>query len=89
MLHLSWKTTLFLIEIYKREFTPIEVSKEFGVSNETIINRLSNLVKNGFVVPNITKERVRSCKLSDFTRESEGEIKNSETKRDGMYLNSV
>ena len=37
----------------------------------------------------LTKERVRSCELSDFTRESEGEIKNSETKRDGMYLNSV
>lgn len=66
---------LFLIKSYKREFTPIEVSKEFGVTNKTIINRLSTLVKNGFVVPNIVKERVRSYELSDFTRENEGEIK--------------
>ena len=80
---------LFLIKSYKREFTPIEVSKEFGVTNKTIINRLSTLVKNGFVVPIVVKERIRSYKLSDFTRENEGEIKNRETKRDGMYLNSV
>lgn len=66
---------LFLIKSYKREFTPIEVSKEFGVTNKTIINRLSTLVKNGFVVPNIVKERVRSYELSDFTRGNEGEIK--------------
>ena len=66
---------LFLIKSYKREFTPIEVSKEFGVTNKTIINRLSTLVKNGFVLPNIVKERVRSYELSDFTRGNEGEIK--------------
>ena len=66
---------LFLIKSYKREFTPIEVSKEFGVTNKTIINRLSTLVKNGFVVPNIVKERVRYYELSDFTRENEVEIK--------------
>ena len=66
---------LFLIKSYKREFTPIEVSKEFGVTNKTIINRLSTLVKNGFVVPNIVKERIRSYELSDFTRGNEGEIK--------------
>ena len=66
---------LFLIKSYKREFTPIEVSKEFGVTNKTIINRLSTLVKNGFVIPNIVKERIRSYELSDFTRENEGEIK--------------
>ena len=80
---------LFLIKSYKREFTPLEVSKEFGATNKTIINRLSTLVKNGFVVPIVVKERIRSYKLSDFTRENEGEIKNRETKRDGMYLNSV
>ena len=80
---------LFLIKSYKREFTPIEVSKEFGVTNKTIINRLSTLVKNGFVVPIVVKERIRSYKLSDFTRENEGEIKNRETKRDWIYLNYV
>lgn len=66
---------LFLIKNYKREFTPIEISKEFGVTNKTIINRLATLVKNGFVVPNIVKERIRSYELSDFTRENDEEIK--------------
>ena len=31
---------LFLMMHYKREFTPIEVSKEFAVTNKPIINRL-------------------------------------------------
>ena len=66
---------LFLIKNYKREFTPIEISKEFGVTNKTIINRLATLVKNGFVVPNIVKERIRSYELSDFTRENDEEVK--------------
>ena len=66
---------LFLIKNYKREFTPIEISKEFGVTNKTIINRLTTLVKNGFVVPNIVKERIRSYELSDFTRENDEEVK--------------
>ena len=65
---------LFLIENYKREFTPIEVSKELDITNRTVINRLSTLVKNGFVVPNITGERIRSYSLSDFTRQHEKEI---------------
>ena len=66
---------LFLIENYKREFTPIEVSKEFGVTNKTIINRLAVLVKNGFVVPNMVKERIRSYELSDFTKQNVKKIK--------------
>ena len=77
---------LFLIKSYKREFTPIEVSKEFGVTNKTIINRLSTLVKNGFVVPNIVKERVRSYELSDFTRENEGEIKKRIKNKSNNFL---
>ena len=34
---------LFLIKNYKREFTPIEVSREIGVTNKMVINRLSML----------------------------------------------
>ena len=64
----------FLIKKYKGEFTPIEVSKSFDVTNKTIINRLSALVKNGFVVPILVNERIRSYELSDFTREHEKEI---------------
>ncbi|MBQ7417455.1 MAG: Fic family protein [Acidaminococcaceae bacterium] len=66
---------LFLIKNYKREFTPIEVSRELGVTNKTVINRLAALVKNGFVVPVMAKERIRSYKLSDFAKMNEKEIK--------------
>lgn len=68
---------LFLIKHYKREFTPIEVSKEFDVTNKTIINRLSVLVKNGFVEPIMVNERIRSYRLSYFTRDHEKELKKS------------
>ena len=59
---------LFLIQNYNREFTPKEVSDEIGVTNKTIINRLAVLSKNGFVVPILVKERIRSYELSDFTK---------------------
>ncbi len=66
---------LFLINQYKREFTPIEVSKEFAVTNKTIINRLSVLSRNGFVEPIIVNERIRTYRLSDFTKDHEKELK--------------
>jgi Fic family protein len=65
---------LLLIKNYKREFTPIELSRELGVTNKTIINRLAVLSKNGFVVPILVNERIRSYELSDFTRDHEKEI---------------
>jgi Fic family protein len=65
---------LFLIKNCKREFTPVELSREFSVTNKTIINRLAVLSKNGFVVPLLVNERIRSYELSDFTREHEKEI---------------
>ena len=66
---------LLLMKNYKREFTPIEVSKELKVTNKTVINRLATLVKNGFVIPNLVKERIRSYELSDFTKQNEKEIR--------------
>ncbi len=66
---------LFLIKHYKGEFTPIEVSKKFAVTNKTIINRLSVLVKNGFVEPIMVNKRIRSYRLSDFTKDHEKELK--------------
>ncbi len=66
---------LFILKNYKREFTPMEVSKELGVTNKTIINRLSVLVKNGFVVPILVKERIRSYALSEITKKNAKEIK--------------
>lgn len=65
---------LVLIKKYKREFTPIEVSRELKVTNKTVINRLSGLSKNGFVIPIMVNQRIRSYKLTDFTKENEQEI---------------
>ena len=65
---------LFLIRHYKRDFTPIEVSREIGVTNKTVINRLAVLAKNGFVEPIMVNQRIRSYKLSDFTRKNEEAI---------------
>jgi Fic family protein len=65
---------LLLIKKYKREFTPIELSREMSVTNKTIINRLAVLSKNGFVVPVLVKERIMSYELSDFTIDHEKEI---------------
>ena len=56
------------------EFTPIEVSKKFGVTNKTIINRCAKLTNNGFLIPNIVKERVRSYSLSEFARKNKKQI---------------
>ncbi len=66
---------LFLVKRYKGEFTPVEVSREIGVTNRTVINRLSVLAKQGFVVPIMVNQRIRSYELSEFTRNHEQEIK--------------
>lgn len=68
---------LLLIRKYKREFTPIEVSKEMSVTNKTIINRLAVLVKSGFVVPILVNQRIMSYQLSDFTKKNEKAIVNA------------
>ena len=65
---------LFLIKKYKKEFTPIEVSKELKVTNKTIINRLAVLSKNGFAVPILANQRIRFYELSEFTKNHEKEI---------------
>ena len=67
--HLNTKEKEFLSFLLRKrmiEFTPIEVSKLLGVTNKTIINRCAKLTSNGFLVPNIVKERVRSYSLSEF-----------------------
>ena len=64
----------FLIKNYRGEFTPIEVSRELSVTNKTIINRLTILVKNGFVIPILVNKRIRSYELSEFTKDHEKQI---------------
>ena len=68
---------LLLLKKYKREFTPIEVSKALGVTNKTVINRLSALVKSGFVEPHMVKERIRTYELTDFAKENGTNILNT------------
>lgn len=65
---------LLLLEKHRVEFTPIEISKELKVTNKTVINRLVSLTKNGFVVPILVNQRIRSYKLSDFTTNHKKEI---------------
>lgn len=65
---------ILLLKQHKGEFTPIELSKIVGVTNRTIINRISSLTKAGFVVPVIVKERIRTYKLSDYAKENEKDI---------------
>ena len=58
-----------LIKKYRREFTPIELRRDLQVTNRTIINRISILSKNGFVIPKMVNQRIRFYELSDFSKE--------------------
>lgn len=64
----------FLLKKRLLEFTPIDVSKMLGVTNKTIINRCAKLTNNGFLVPNIVSQRIRSYSLSDFSKRNEKSI---------------
>ena len=65
---------LLLKQYCSKEFTPLELSKVLGVTNKTVINRLAVLAKNGFVMPNLVIQRIRSYTLSDFTKNHKKEI---------------
>lgn len=65
---------LFLLENYNREFTPIEISKELKITNKTIINRLSILTKNGFTLPILVNQRIRSYVLSEFSKNHKSQL---------------
>jgi len=75
--YLNTKEKDFLVFLLKKkllEFTPIDVSKMFGVTNKTIINRCAKLTNNGFLIPNIVSQRIRSYSLSDFAKRNEKNI---------------
>jgi len=65
---------VFLLSNHMFEFAPIEVSKKLGVTNKTIINRCVKLASNGFLIPNIVKERIRTYSLSSFSKKNEKRI---------------
>ena len=64
-----------MLDSYRGPFAPKEVSEELRVSNKTAINRLAALVNNGFVMPDLSKERIRSYELSEFAKDNESEIR--------------
>lgn len=65
---------IFLLKKRMLEFTPIGASKMIGVTNKTIINRCAKLTNNGFLIPNIVNQRIRSYSLSEFTKRNERKI---------------
>ena len=64
----------FLLKNRLYNFAPIEVSKLLGVTNKTIINRCAKLTQNGFLIPIIVKERIRSYQVSEFSKTNERQI---------------
>lgn len=62
---------VFLLKNKQYEFTPVEVSKQIGVTSKTVINRCAKLAANGFVTPNLVKERITSYSLSEFAKANE------------------
>ena len=71
--HLSNKEKDFLSYLLNNneyEIRPKELSKKIGVTNKTIINRCVVLVENGFMVPNLAKERIMSYSLTEFAKEN-------------------
>lgn len=74
---LNSKEKALLREILERhlyEFTPMEMSRLIGVTNKTVINRCVKLAANGFIVPNLVKERIRSYSVSTFAKANERAI---------------
>ncbi|MDE6408012.1 MAG: Fic family protein [Anaeroplasmataceae bacterium] len=60
--HLSAKSKTFLSYLRKNQidrFTPIDLSKNLGVTNRTIINWCTELSKNGFLKPILVNSRIR------------------------------
>ena len=58
---------VFLLQNNLYEFTPISLSKRLNVTNKTITNRCVKLSSNGFTIPNIVNQRIRTYSLSEFT----------------------
>ena len=72
--HLSTRERIFLDFLLENKlftFTPIDVSKMLSVTNKTVINRCTKLAGNGFLIPNIVNQRVRSYSLSEFAKDYE------------------
>ena len=58
----------FLLDNQVHTFAPIDISRQIGVTNRTVITRCAKLAANGFLIPNIVKERIRSYTVTEFAR---------------------
>jgi Fic family protein len=68
--YLNYKERIFLKTLVKEKrtaFTPIEMSKQFSVTNRTIINWCATLCKNGFLKPVTSGSRVRFYTMTSLT----------------------
>lgn len=64
--HLSKKVKAFLNYLKENQikiFTPIDMSKAFGVSNRTVIYWCAELAQNGYVEPVVVNKRIREYKV--------------------------
>ncbi len=68
------KLLLYLLNNNIEKFSPIKLSNKFNVTNKTIINYCAKLTSNGFLLPNIVKERIRSYSLSELTKNNKETI---------------
>lgn len=63
-----------ILEEKKSEYRPIDVAKDLGVTNRTVINWTAELVNEGFVTPVLVRERVTAYRISEFTQDYREEI---------------
>ena len=79
---------IYLLENNYINFSPIELSKSLNVTNKTIINRCAKLAANGFISPNIVKQRIKNYTLSEYARKNKDVITRwySMSKLSGLLL---
>ena len=58
----------------EKGLTQESLGERLGVTNKTIINRCAKLTNNGFLVPNIVSQRIRSYSLSEFAKRNDKKI---------------
>lgn len=71
--HLNTKEKEFLLFILDKglyKFKPIHLSKQLNITNKTVINRCAKLATNGFLVPDIVKQRICSYSISEYAKEN-------------------
>lgn len=64
----------YLLKNSKYSFRPIDIAKEIGVNNKTIINRTAGLVEAGFVIPKLANQRIISYELTEYAKENREDI---------------